>query len=260
MRRSRETRVLKERPRRIVPLRKLFLVGLFFIGQGLFFFSELFHLNHIEVHGVSDLSREQVVSHAQLSQGTPVWMLSPSAVAHRVMALHQVKAVTVQIRLPGTVEIEIAERQPGFLVGSKQARDLYLVDDQGVILRHADLPSQYPRILVSEPLAVGGRLSEGVVPIAQSSLALLNGILPGPPSSLTIDAMESVSVQTTYQGRPLTVRLGTLEHRDYKRQLLQALWNRLPSAKGRPVLLDLRYSSPVVKLEKPVEPEPETYY
>jgi len=40
---------------------------------------------------------------------------------------------------------------------------------------------------------------------------------------------------------------------------LQALWARLPASKGRPVLLDLRYSSPVVKVLKPASPQPETH-
>ncbi len=251
--------MVKERPRRIIPLRKLFLVGLFFIGQGLFFFSELFHLSHIEVQGTHDVTRQQVISHAQLTVGTPIWMLSPGAVAESVMGLHEVKAVWVDIRLPGTVDIRVEERQPAYLVGSDKARDYYLVDDQGVVLRHAILPSNLPRVMVSEPLAVGGKLSQGVIPIAHTSLALLNGIIPGKPSSLSIDALESVTVETTYQRRPLKVRLGNLEHREYKRQLLQALWGRLPAAKGRPEVLDLRYSSPVVKLAKPIEPEPESY-
>lgn len=259
LRRSRETRVQKVRPRRLVPLRKLFLVGLFVLGQGLFFFSDLFHLSHIEISGNQQVSRQQILSHSQLAKGIPVWMLSPAAIAERIVGLHQVKLASVQVRLPGTVTINVLERQPALLVGSNKSRDYYLVDDQGVILRHAVLPSPFPLVRVSEPLAVGGHLSQGVVPIAQTSMALLNGILPGRPSSLTIDSMESVTAETTYKGLPLTVRLGTLEHRDYKRQLLQALWSRLPQAKGRPVLLDLRYSSPVVKLEKPVSAEPEGY-
>lgn len=253
IRRSRETRILKERPRRIVPLRKLFLVGLFFLGQGLFFFSELFHLGHIEVNGISDLSRKQVLSHAQLNHGTPVWMLSPSSICNRVMGLHEVRAVWVEIKLPGTVNIRVQERRPAYLVGSTKSTGYYLVDDQGVVLRHAVLPCNLPRVMVSEPLAEGGRLSQGVVPIAKTGLALLNGIVPGKPSSLSIDRLESVTVETTYRGRPLTIRLGTLEHRDYKRDLLRALWARLPASKGRPVMLDLRYSSPVVKMEKPLE-------
>ncbi len=258
-RRSRETRVLKERPRRLVPLRKLFLVGLFFLGQGLFFFSELFHLNRIEVHGLCDLTREQVISHAQLTKGSPVWLLSPATVAERVAAIHAVKSVAVEVRLPGTVEMVVQERRPRFLVGSPASPELYLADDQGFLLRKALLPSSHPRVMVAEPLAEGGRLSQGIVPIAGETLALLHGIVPGKPALIAIDSLEAVTVETTWQGWPLTLRLGTLEHRDYKRQLLQALWARLPASKGRPVLLDLRYSSPVVKVLKPASPQPETH-
>ncbi|GMU54456.1 MAG: hypothetical protein AMXMBFR33_36020 [Candidatus Xenobia bacterium] len=258
-RRSRETRVLKERPRRLVPLRKLFLVGLFFLGQGLFFFSELFHLSRIEVNGLSHLTREQVVSHAQLTKGSPVWLLSPATVADRVAAIHAVKSVDVEVRLPGTVEIAVQEREPRFLVGSPASPELYLADENGVLLRKAQLPSSFPRVMVTEPLAEGGRLSQGIVPIASETLALLHGIVPGKPSSITIDSLEAVTVETSWQGWPLTLRLGSLEHRDYKRQLLQALWARLPASKGRPVLLDLRYSSPVVKVVRPPSPEPENY-
>ncbi|MCE7871116.1 hypothetical protein DYH09_12155 [bacterium CPR1] len=259
VRRSRETRVLKERPRRLVPLRKLFLVGLFFLGQGLFFFSELFHLSRIEVNGLSHLTREQVVSHARLTRGSPVWLLPPATVAERVAGIHAVKSVQVEVRLPGTVEIAVQEREPRFLVGSPASPELYLADAHGVLLRKAQLPSSLPRVMVTEPLAEGGRLSQGIVPIASETLALLHGIVPGKPSSISIDSLEAVTVETSWQGWPLTLRLGSLEHRDYKRQLLQALWARLPASKGRPVLLDLRYSSPVVKVVKPSSPEPANY-
>ncbi|MEW6279472.1 MAG: FtsQ-type POTRA domain-containing protein [Candidatus Eremiobacterota bacterium] len=250
--RSRELRRSREAiavPNHTGLLRKVFMVGLFLLAQGLFAFSELFHLHGIHVQGNRTVARNRILARARVEPGTPIWLVSPGALAERVSALHMVKGVQVAVRLPGRVEISVSERESAFVVVSRGVPGRYFsVDREGVLLSPVTLPSNLPILELDEPLVTGGRLSQGVIPIANEALAMLTPILPEPCSRLRIDRMEAVTAQTTCAGAPLTVKLGTLEHREYKKNLLKALVSRLAREKRTPELLDLRYTSPILKL------------
>ncbi|NMA29207.1 MAG: hypothetical protein GX934_15735, partial [Burkholderiales bacterium] len=73
------------------------------------------------------------------------------------------------------------------------------------------------------------------------------------PTAYMLDEIRSLSVESRLLGTPVLIHVGPLQGMEYKMHVLRALIDRIKS-EGRPVvLIDLRYSSPVVR---PLKPEP----
>lgn len=123
--------------------------------------SPLFDIDHVRIVGVERTSTRAVLAAAEVSTGEPLVALDANRAARGVASLPWVADVSVDKDWPGSVVIEVVERQPAAVV--KRTDGLVLVDHSGWVLaettrRPADLAVVELAADVEE-LAVGDQLS-----------------------------------------------------------------------------------------------------
>ncbi len=155
--------------------------------------------------------------------------------------------------LPGRILLEIRERHPVALVSGGQGTPWYEVDAEGVLLGPSSGSQPWPRLRLNRLDPAAGRIDPAPLLLILKARQWLEPNLPAPPTAYLVDETRSISVETRFLGTPVLVRVGPVEGMPYKMHVLRALTERLKS-EGRPaVVIDLRYSSPVVR---PLHPEP----
>ncbi|HXE73045.1 MAG TPA: FtsQ-type POTRA domain-containing protein [Candidatus Nitrosotenuis sp.] len=244
-------RPLRTRSPSVPAGRKIFLVLLFLIAQGLFAFSGVFRLGSIEVEGSRRVPRELILAQAELPPGALLWTLSPTAIARRVETLTGVQRAQVRLGLPGRVTIAVQERQPVIQVSTSAAGPWLEVDAEGVVLGPTAPSARLPRLRLEQ--AVEGRLETARIRPVLKALPWLTATLPEPVRYFQVDARGSLTAHTTHGGQPLVVRVGPVTGMDYKMHVLRAILERLKEEKTLAASIDLRFSSPVVM---PVTPSP----
>lgn len=117
------------------------------IGLGVWavWFSTLLGVDRVEVTGLDHLKAAQVLEVAGVEKGTPLVDVDTATVERRVRALAPVLEVSVTRRLPGTVNVDVTEREAvaiTVLAGRWNG-----VDAEGVIFRqYAKMPRGLPRL------------------------------------------------------------------------------------------------------------------
>jgi cell division protein FtsQ len=94
--------------------------------------SPSFAIEHIEVRGNQQLSREAVIEGAGLALGKNVFDVGPEEVKRRLLQVAWIESVSVRRRLPGTYSIELRERRAVALLALSE---LFLVSDDGVAFK-----------------------------------------------------------------------------------------------------------------------------
>jgi len=233
-------------------VRRISLVVLFLVAQALFLSSHLFRLQEVEVRGNVRLTRAAILRQAALPDGSYLWALSPRRITQRLQGLREVRSASVSLALPGRVLLEVHERQPVALVSGIQGTWVE-VDADGVLLGPAAGPQSLPRLKIAALEASRGRIAPAPILLALKARQWLEPNLPAPATGYTLDETRSISVETRFLGTPVVIKVGAVQGMDYKMHVLRALTDRLKS-EGRPVVvIDLRYSSPVVQ---PLKPDP----
>ncbi|MEW6531505.1 MAG: FtsQ-type POTRA domain-containing protein [Thermodesulfobacteriota bacterium] len=182
-----------------------------------------FTLHHVEVMGNHRLSGAEVIEASEVETGTNLLTLDLGVVAGRLKRHPWVKAVSVYRRLPGSLVIEIQERNPRAILA---AGKLYYVDEQGEIFTRV-LPGnsvRYPLLtgVTSEELS---RKGSDVRKSVRRGLVVLDA-LERSTSGLAASSVSEVRVSvdrglTLHTNRGRTVVLGTedfeLKLRRYER-------------------------------------------
>lgn len=129
----------EERERRHQRLRlKTLLIGAFALGLvvaavlGIVRFASgpAFFVDSIEVSGTRHLNRDAVLSLARVPGGTSLLRLDKRAVRTRIEADPWVASVVISRRLPGTLVIELTEREPAAVIDSG-GTELWVVSADG---------------------------------------------------------------------------------------------------------------------------------
>jgi cell division protein FtsQ len=126
-------------------------------------------LKEIRVSTDGSLTREQLLLHAELSEGRNIFSVDPTLVRSRIALLPQVERVEVQRILPDRLEIGVTERKPVAWAIGRQDEDptsserAFLIDVRGVVMRSKSLRPDYLHLPVIsgvevENLAPGQRV------------------------------------------------------------------------------------------------------
>ncbi len=125
-----------------------------------------YRLSTIEVQTDGTLQHEQILQTAGLREGVNIFAVNLARVHDRLQQLPQVDEVQVVRKLPGEVDIRIAERKPiAWITGEKQVADpfasdaAFLVDARGVLMKEKKLLPEY----LGLPL-ISGCASESLEP------------------------------------------------------------------------------------------------
>jgi len=130
-------------------------------------FSSLLGVRTVRVQGVHVLTSRQVITAADVADGTPLVRVDTTAVARRVERLPEVASAQVSTSFPSTLLIRVTERQPvGYLRRGSQA---VLVDRTGAQYRTvAAAPAGLPRFVV--PAGTDARTTGGAVATVAAAL------------------------------------------------------------------------------------------
>lgn len=137
--------------------------------------SSLLGMDTVEVRGTSRLDPSAVRTAAAIDDGAPLLFLDDGAVAQRVERLPGVASASVRTELPGTVVIEVVERQPVAWADAPAPDDTALLDASGrVIARVTDPPTGLLRLDGVTAGAVGTRVAhaDSLRPVGRLPVAL----------------------------------------------------------------------------------------
>lgn len=245
----RNARPAKARPR--ANSRRVFLISLFCLAQVLFFTSELFAIREVSISGATRLGDQAILEQAHIPAGSTFWTVSPSSLQNRLSHLHELAQAQVSFNFPGHLNIAVEERQARYRVAMTAAEPKWLVCDvEGVVLNLPKAPRDLPRILIDAPVIEAARLDAETIFAINESVRWLRGAFQQRPWFYQLDKRQQITVKVPINGRPLVVKVGQVERMDYKVSVLKLLLEKLASEKKTATLIDLRYSSPVVKLEE----------
>jgi len=235
--------------------RHCFLVLVFLLAQVILFTSSLFQVQRIHVAGTETLSSDQVLRQCGLKNGQYLWSVRPGTIANRVARLQNVGSAHVSYVLPGQVDITVHERQPVYQVASNtDSPTWYAVDQQGLVLRKLKGTSnQYPRLKLDESIQVGKRLHPALIATCSQACGLIEQEFPASIWYYTMDKRGNLSFRTFSRQYPVDVQLGSLDNLNYKLKVLRALMNSVMQQQ-QVAGIDLRFSTPVVRLLHPPKP------
>lgn len=111
-------------------------------------------VDRVDIAGTYRTTPDEVVEAAGIAPGDPLVWLDPGAAEEAIARLPWIAEVTVRRRWPGTVEVEVIEREPAAAVATPDGTWL-VADGEGRLVATAD---QLPADLV----VVDGVVAEGV--------------------------------------------------------------------------------------------------
>ncbi|MEY4347723.1 MAG: hypothetical protein RIS43_142 [Actinomycetota bacterium] len=175
-----------------------------------FYFSDVFAVQKVEVVGIQFATAKEVIAAADISLGTPIARVDADGVAKRVSDLPAVASVEVRRVWPHSIVLAVTEPTPVAVVGS--AGNWQYVDHEGEIFGR----------LKSKPK---GLLSlSASKPAARKAAAEVATALPTwlKDQVVTVSATSGDDVSLRLNGN-LTVRFGSAERIERKAAVLKAL-------------------------------------
>lgn len=102
---------LKQQRRKKANRRLIFLLLLFFILIAfiLYFQSPLSHVRNITIIGNNAYTEDEIISISNITKDTNIWKVKEEIIETNINKLPEIKASTVSIQLPNSVEIKIQE-------------------------------------------------------------------------------------------------------------------------------------------------------
>ena len=106
-----------------------------FKGYQYFSNSAHFTLRNVEVEGLVEVSREEIMAFAGVSEGSRALEIDVSQVRADVQRHPRVRHADVDVDLPSTIRIKVDERRAAAVVVLGK---LYLADERGVVFKAVD--------------------------------------------------------------------------------------------------------------------------
>ncbi len=125
-------------------LRIVAIIGvvLLLIFGGIFLYrSDLFHVNNVQVNGVSHLTSQEITSIAAVSDDSTLLRLDANGIIARLKDNAWVQDVAIHRVFPDTIEINITERAPGAVVNIND-KSTWVISTDGTWLSAATTEDQ----------------------------------------------------------------------------------------------------------------------
>ena len=172
-----------KKKRKKTGLRKLILLIFIIIAIVVFsLITPIFNITKIEVKGNNKVESETIISLSGLSEGENIFRNKKSKIIKKIQENSYIKKVTIKRNLPGTVEIDIQEREVAYQI--KLIDGYIYIDNQGYILENSSQKENVPIIdgieTSQDELLNGKRLNK-------NDLTKLNIVLKIMESAKTIE-------------------------------------------------------------------------
>lgn len=237
--------------------RMLFMLGalvLVVVILWTMFFSPVLEVRTVKVKGAERTGEALVAETTGLiGAGQNLLLLSPAAIEASVADLPWVQDVSVERRLPGTVKIEVTEREPAMILSLGAAR--WTIDAHGHVLASGEAAAGLPTLAGVEVASV----EPGIQLMTRESADALTVYRALPESLLeevsAVFAPTSERITLTLKSGT-AVRLGAAEEVRAKVKVLGSLLRRLAGEGRTAAYIDLRVpTSPALSPGTPGEAE-----
>ena len=211
-------------------------------------YTPLFTLQHVEIHGNTYLTEEQITAIGRIHKGEPLFQLQTDAVAQNLMHDLRVESAVVRRRLPDTVEIEVSERKP---VATMACDYGYLdLDRNGKVLSVYKNLHNVPIPLITgmelTGLYVGDDVSDEYVRDVLYFLNHLNMDTLNQISEINIARPDAV---VAYTNGSVEIRLGKMERLDEKASLTDDFVSDLKTSRHIIEYVDFSYEAPFIRMK-----------
>lgn len=187
--------------------------------------SDLFHVDNVQVNGVSHLTSNEITSLAQVPDDSTLLRVDTTAIVERLKQNAWVQDATVSRVFPDTLEVDITEREPGAVVRVSD-KAIWVISKDGAWLSAAtDEDWQAgPRIVdVSKTLAQpvsGSDCDDGGI---KNALAIIAGMSDELASKVqSISAESSIKTSLNLEDG-ITVAFGDSSDIEVKEAAIEAL-------------------------------------
>jgi cell division protein FtsQ len=195
----------------------LLTAGVVGTAAWLVFFSPVLGVRSIEIVGNITVPTERVRQQAGVADLHPLATVDLSGVESRVLGIRQLATARAERVWPGTLRIEVAEREP--VAGLQIAGKVAVVDRNGVVIEIKDVtPPLLPLLVVDRP-AAGDPATMAALQVVQS----LPEALTGRVRQVRATTAEGVSLKLS-DGR--TVVWGGPDRAEEKGRILTTLLRR----------------------------------
>ena len=187
-------------------------------------FAPFFRVQHVDVQGNSQVSVDEVVAAANVSEDGSLMTMPLDEIAARVETLDAVAGARVTRDWPNRVEIVVRERRPvGFIA---RGSDVVLIGSDGSLYRQqGEQPEDIPQ-LPDASAAVGDSYPESVDDAARAAYEVAAAL----PAALrrTVASIDATSPQTTRLVFPdgVVVEWGMPAEAEQKAAVVKALRDR----------------------------------
>jgi len=191
-----------------------FLAVVVVVGLGLIlYFTPVMSVRDIEVTGLAELTREEVVDVAKVQPGTPLLQIETGVVADRVATIRRVASVRVHRHYPSALGIAVVERVA--VVFKDFADGPHLFDRDGVDFATAPPPPTLPFFDVDNPGPTD--------PVSRAALQVMTALAPEVAGQISRVAASSVASITLTLADGRVVVWGNTDRTAEKAQKLAAL-------------------------------------
>lgn len=212
--------------------------------------SDWFKVEEIQIFGLKHVTRDEILEAMMLPSEANLLNLKASQIAARVESLPWLRSAEVSFKLPGTVLVEVSEREPLAVI---HADEFLLMDEDGKMVSRAS-PEDLKNFIICGGFS-GSGLKEGEI-LPQDRLRVLKSLLTAlgrcgswlPVSSIAEcrwDAETGYSLAISHKNIP--IRLGW-RHFDQKLERLKRIFALLEERQMWNVVIgiDLDYSNHAV--------------
>ena len=226
------------------------LLFLFACGviMAIIIYTPLFTLQHVEIHGNTYLTEEQITAIGRIHKGEPLFQLQTDVVAQNLMHDLRVESAVVRRRLPDTVEIEVSERKP---VATMACDYGYLdLDRNGKVLSVYKNLHNVPIPLITgmelTGLYVGDDVSDEYV---RDVLYFLNHLNVDTLNQISVINIARPDAVVAYTNGSVEIRLGKMERLDEKASLTDDFVSDLKTSRHIIEYVDFSYEAPFIRMK-----------
>ncbi len=174
---SQEEKRRKKRNKKIfLVLEIVLIIGMIAGGVAFAMISPIFNIKNIEVLNNERVSSETIISLSELKPEQNIFRFRKNSVSHKIKENAYIKEVKIQRKLPGTIQIEIEERQHDYSVDflgkyayiSKQGYILEIAEEakQKIIMQGIETPE--------DQVVAGGRLNKEDLEKLEDVIKIMN--------------------------------------------------------------------------------------
>lgn len=198
--------------------------------------SPIFNLKNITVTGNSQISKEEIISLSGIQLEENIFRISNLKTINNIKQNPYINEITVNKKIPNTIEINIVERQPSYML--EYGNGYVYVNNQGYMLEISSIRKELPIIIGTvtskENYKAGNRLDEEDLIKLGTVIKIMNAAQNSEISHLitTIDIRNAENYTLYLETEKKTVYLGDCSNLETRILFLVAILEKEKGIEG----------------------------